>query len=62
VVRYNAPGASDQRTLYRRLERRASALCPLGYSLSGLQYDAEELMHSLRTQYNFATARVNCHE
>lgn len=62
VVRYNAPGASDQRTLYRRVERRASALCPRGYSLTGLQYDSEELMHSLRTKYNFATARVSCHE
>jgi hypothetical protein len=59
-VRYSGPGMNPPDTLKHHLLRRASELCPKGYTLSTITIADETIMHRLEPEYRYAEAEIEC--
>lgn len=59
-VRYSGPGMNPPDTLEHHLLRRASELCPNGFTSSTITIADETIMHRLEPEYRYAEAEIEC--
>lgn len=60
LVRYELPVQSTEHTLLRAIERRARELCPHGHRVEDFERETFEVMHSMASGRDIATAVVRC--
>lgn len=59
-ITYNGPGRTRESLLRANVERRATEVCPSGFSLTDYRYDEVAVMHGNPPVYNVATAIAHC--